>query len=167
MTETRPHRCGQYSSYSYRAHSRSMERFDAYIFFPGLAKFNSTFAQQGTWEYTIPALLSYHKMPDKERWENGDKITYPALQQEQRPTYANSFFVFRPRPVPSKNLIWLYVPANSLKMLGISSLRVYVNGQNVLTWSPKFRPYHLDPENDDSIGYPQTSIFSFGTNIKF
>jgi hypothetical protein len=59
------------------------------------------------------------------------------------------------------------LPKNSLRVLGVSDMRLFVNGQNVFTWSPKFRPYHLDPENDDSIGYPQTTIFSFGTNIKF
>ncbi|MEA4995945.1 MAG: TonB-dependent receptor [Petrimonas sp.] len=163
---------GNIPRYSYGASfSAQWKGFDAYIFFQGLAKFNSTFAQQGTWEYTIRGTyFPYHKTAwTQERWENGDKITYPALHTGATTNHmANSFFVFDRDLFRLKNFeIGYTLPQNTLKVLGISNLRIFLNGQNVLTWSPKFRPYHLDPENDDSIGYPQTSIFSFGTNIKF
>jgi TonB-linked SusC/RagA family outer membrane protein len=163
---------GNIPQYSYGfSLSTQWKGFDAYIFFQGLAKFNSAFAQQGTYEYIIRGTyFPYHKKAwTPERWENGEEITYPALHTGESTNHkANSFFVFDRDLFRLKNFEFGYtLPENSLKMLGISSLRLYVNGQNVLTWSPKFRPGHLDPENDDSIGYPQTSIFSFGTNIKF
>lgn len=163
---------GNIPRYSYGASfSAQWKGFDAYIFFQGLAKFNSTFAQQGIYEYTLRGTyFPYHKKAwTKERWENGEEITYPTLHTQESTNHrANSFFVFDRDLFRLKNFeIGYTLPANSLKMLGISNLRLFVNGQNVFTWSPKFRPGHLDPENDDSIGYPQTSIFSFGTNIKF
>ncbi len=163
---------GNIPRYSYGASiSAQWKGFDAYIFFQGLAKFNSTFPTQGVYETTVRGTyFSYHKKAwTQERWENGEEITYPALTTSQGVSHrANSFFVFDRDFLRLKNLEFGYtLPANTLKFLGISSLRLYVSGQNVFTWSPKFRPTHLDPENDDSIGYPQTSMFSFGTNIKF
>ncbi|MEA4917819.1 TonB-dependent receptor [Proteiniphilum sp.] len=163
---------GNIPRYSYGASfSARWKGFDAYLFFQGLAKFNSTFSQQGVYEYTIRGTyFPYHKKAwTKERWENGEEITYPTLHTQESTNHrSNSFFVFDRDLIRLKNFeIGYTLPANSLKVLGISDLRIFVNGQNVFTWSPKFRPGHLDPENDDSIGYPQTSIFSFGTNIKF
>ena len=163
---------GHIPRYSFGASfSAHWKGFDAYIFFQGLAKFNSTFAHQGTYETVLRGTyFPYHKQSwTKERWEKGEKITYPALHSQTTVNHrTNSFFVFDRDLVRLKNFeIGYTLPKNSLKVLGVSDMRLFFNGQNVLTWSPKFRPYHLDPENDDSIGYPQTTIFSFGTNIKF
>jgi TonB-linked SusC/RagA family outer membrane protein len=163
---------GNIPRYSYGASfSAQWKGFDAYIFFQGLAKFNSSFAPQGTYETTLRGTyFPYHKKAwTKERWENGEEITYPALHSQESTNHrSNSFFVFDRDLFRLKNFeIGYTLPKNSLKVLGISNLRVFVNGQNVFTWSPKFKPSHLDPENDHSLGYPQTSTFSFGTNIKF
>ncbi len=151
--------------------SAEWKGFDAYVFFQGLAKFNSTMASQGTYENTIRGTyFPYHKKAwTEERWQNGEEITYPALHSGNSVNHrANSFFVFDRDLIRLKNFeIGYTLPKNTLKVIGISNMRLFVNGQNVFTWSPKFRPSHLDPENDDSIGYPQTAIFSFGTNIKF
>lgn len=163
---------GNIPRYSYGASfSAQWKGFDAQVFFQGLAKFNSTLATQGTYEYTLRGTyFPYHKNSwTQERWEKGEKITYPTLHTQESTNHrANSFFVFDRDLIRLKNFeIGYTLPANSLRVLGISNLRLFVNGQNVFTWSPKFKPTHLDPENDDSIGYPQTSVFSFGTNIKF
>ncbi|RQP19325.1 MAG: TonB-dependent receptor, partial [Parapedobacter sp.] len=144
---------------------------DAYIFFQGLGKFNSGLASQGTYETTLDGTyFPYHKKAwTEERWKNGEEITYPALHSEEGVNHrANSFFIFDRDLFRLKNFeVGYTLPENSLRLIGVSNMRVFMNGQNVFTWSPKFRPTHLDPENDDSIGYPQTSIFSFGANIKF
>ncbi|WP_188506722.1 SusC/RagA family TonB-linked outer membrane protein [Parapedobacter pyrenivorans] len=163
---------GNIPRYSYGfSFSAEWKAFDAYIFFQGLGKFNSSFASQGTYETTLDGtFFPYHKNAwTEERWKNGEEITYPALHSEEGVNHrANSFFVFDRDLFRLKNFeVGYTLPANSLRVIGISNMRVFMNGQNAFTWSPKFRPTHLDPENDDSIGYPQTAIFSFGTNIKF
>ncbi|MDR0572997.1 MAG: TonB-dependent receptor [Tannerella sp.] len=163
---------GNIPRYSYGfSLSADWKGFDAYIFFQGLAGFNSTFATQGIYETTIRGTyFPYHKNAwTEERWANGEEISYLALHTVQSTNHiANSFFIFDRDLFRLKNFeIGYTLPGNTLSFLGISDMRVFVNGQNVFTWSPKFKPSHLDPENDDSIGYPQTAIFSFGTNIKF
>jgi len=163
---------GHIPRYSYGfSLSAEWKSFDAYIFFQGLGKFNSGLASQGTYETTLDGTyFPYHKKAwTEERWKNGEEITYPALHSEEGVNHrANSFFIFDRDLFRLKNFeVGYTLPENSLRLIGVSNMRVFMNGQNVFTWSPKFRPTHLDPENDDSIGYPQTSIFSFGANIKF
>lgn len=53
-----------------------------------------------------------------------------------------------------------------LKRLGVNSLRVFMNGQNLFTWDKlKF----IDPENvaSGSMNYPQLKVFNFGVNLQF
>jgi TonB-linked SusC/RagA family outer membrane protein len=163
---------GNIPRYSYGlSASAEWKNFDVYIFFQGLSKFNSTFTPQGVYEFTIRGTyFPYHKTAwTEERWRNGEEITYPALSTQQNVNHvANSFFVFDRSFIRLKNFeVGYTLPNNSLKILGVSNMRIFFSGQNVFTWSPKFRLSHLDPECDDPIGYTQTSIFSLGTNIKF
>jgi len=48
----------------------------------------------------------------------------------------------------------------------MSSVRIYVSGNNILTWAKE--PF-LDPDNRDMRGgrMPQTRAFNFGININF
>jgi hypothetical protein len=145
--------------------------FDAYVFFQGLGKYTSTFSSQGTYETTSRGTyFDYHRTAwTEERWRNGEKITYPALSTGTNVNHrANSFFIFDRSFARFKNAeIGYTLPSGTLKVLGISKMRIFLQGQNIFIWSPNFHPTHLDPENDDSIGYPQTKMFSFGTNITF
>ena len=145
--------------------------FDAYVFFQGLSQYYSTFIQHGTYEISFKGIyFPYHRTAwTEERWKNGDKISYPALSTTGNVNHRdNSFFVFNRSFWRFKNAELGYtLPAKLLNVVGVSRMRIYVSGQNIFTWSPKFKLTHLDPENDDSIGYPQTKVFSFGTNIIF
>jgi TonB-linked SusC/RagA family outer membrane protein len=144
---------------------------DAYIFFQGVSKYNSAFRGQGTYE-TIRqgTYFDYHKKAwTEERWRNGEEITYPALATGENVNHRlNSFFIFDRAFVRFRNAEVGYTfPPAALRRVGISRMRIFVQGQNIFIWSPNFRPTHLDPEGDDSIGYPQTRTFSFGTNVTF
>jgi len=144
---------------------------DLYVFFQGLARFYGTYASQGTYETTVRGtFFPYHQTAwTQERWENGETITYPALSTLTNVNHRdNSFFVFDRSFARLRNIeIGYTVPKHLLRSIGVSRLRVYLSGQNLHSWSPNFRPSHLDPENNDSIGYPQTRTYSFGTNITF
>jgi hypothetical protein len=66
-----------------------------------------------------------------------------------------------------KNLEIGYTLPNYLtNVIGMSLLRVYVGGQNLLTWD-NLKMGHLDPENNDSLGYPVTRMMNFGFNATF
>jgi hypothetical protein len=53
-----------------------------------------------------------------------------------------------------------------LRKIGANSMRVFVSGQNLLTWDTlKF----IDPETvaTGSMTYPQLKVFNFGVNLQF
>jgi hypothetical protein len=56
-----------------------------------------------------------------------------------------------------------------LKNIGLSNMRIYVGGYDLLTFSP-VKHYSLDPEQDTKAGradYPVVKIYKIGVNITF
>jgi TonB-linked SusC/RagA family outer membrane protein len=145
--------------------------FDAYVFFQGVNKYNTTQSSYGTYENVVMGTyFDYHRNAwTEERWLNGEEITYPALSTGVSVNHqSNSFFIFDRSYTRLKNVELGYtLPDGALRKLGIGKMRIYLQGQNVFTWSPNYRPTHLDPESNTSYGYPLTKTFGFGTNITF
>ncbi|MDR1454893.1 MAG: TonB-dependent receptor [Tannerella sp.] len=142
--------------------------FDVYVFFQGVAKYSSTVGANGIREGS--RYYDYQKNAwTIERWQNGDEISYPALSTGESTSHQNnSFFIFDRSFTRLRNAeIGYTLPSGTLKVAGISQMRIFIQGQNIFTWSPNFRPTHVDPEVSNSISYPQTKTFSFGTNITF
>lgn len=70
-----------------------------------------------------------------------------------------------------KNLqVGYTLPKNVVNRIGIESLRVFISGQNLLTFNSFYKGW--DPENEIGTGdspsyYPINRIYSFGLNVKF
>ena len=60
------------------------------------------------------------------------------------------------------------LPQSLLKGIGVYGLRIYADGQNLLTFS-KLNKYNIDPEQPGvSNGYyPQQRVFSMGIKLTF
>ncbi|MET6996063.1 SusC/RagA family TonB-linked outer membrane protein [Chitinophaga defluvii] len=144
--------------------------FDLTVFFQGVGKYSSYYANQGVNEYTIlGTYFGYHKTAwTPERYANGEKITYPALSTHSNTNHVpNDFFIMDRSFVRLKNIELAYtLPPKTLDKIGVKSTRVYISGQNMFTWD-KLRMDHLDPENNSSLGYPVTRMMNFGCNVTF
>jgi TonB-linked SusC/RagA family outer membrane protein len=144
--------------------------FDFSIFFQGVGKYSGNYAAQGVYENIIQGTyFDYHKSAwTPERYASGEEITYPALSTRSTTNHtANSFFIMDRSFIRLKNLEIGYTLPNYLtNVIGMSLLRVYVGGQNLLTWD-NLKMGHLDPENNDSLGYPVTRMMNFGFNATF
>lgn len=144
--------------------------FELTTFFQGIGKYSMNYGAQGVYEYIIRGTyFDYHKTAwTPERYAAGDEITYPALSTQSNTNHvANDFFIMDRSFIRLKNVELAYtLPKNALKGLGVKNLRIYVSGQNVFTWD-KLRMGHLDPENNDPIGYPVTKMSNFGLNLTF
>lgn len=144
--------------------------FDFSTFFQGVSKYSSNYSQQGVYEYIIRGTyFGYHKSAwTPERYANGEKITYPALSTRSNTNHvANDFFIMDRSFIRLRNIELAYtLPKEALKVLGVQRLRVYASAQNLFTWD-KLRMNHLDPENNNPIGYPQTRMTNFGASITF
>jgi TonB-linked SusC/RagA family outer membrane protein len=146
------------------------KNFDFSVFFQGVGKYSGNYSQQGVYEYIIQGTyFDYHKQAwTPERYAEGAEITYPALSTHSTTNHvANDFFIMNRSFMRLKNIEIAYtLPSDALSMIGLSSLRIYVGGQNLLTWD-NLEMGHLDPENNDAIGYPVTKMMNFGFNASF
>ncbi|HEY9561283.1 MAG TPA: TonB-dependent receptor [Anseongella sp.] len=144
--------------------------FDFSAFFQGVGRYSSNYGSQGVYEYTIQGTyFDYHKQAwTKERYENGEEITYPALSTHSTTNHtANDFFIMNRSYIRLRNLEVAYTfSGDVLTRFGVRSLRIHAGGQNLFTWD-KLRMGHLDPENNDPIGYPVTKMMTFGINASF
>jgi hypothetical protein len=86
----------------------------------------------------------------------------PTQNNGQASTYA----VFDSRYLRLKSLMISYtIPAGVSKKVGIQSARVYVSGQNLLTFTPLI---NWDPElvgDSWDVDYPQQRVISIGINL--
>lgn len=57
------------------------------------------------------------------------------------------------------------LPVHLLRPIGMDHLRVFVNGVNLVTWSPLLKKYDLDPETMN--GYAAMKSINFGFTVKF
>jgi len=109
-----------------------------------------------------------------ERYESGLPITLPRLSAAPNDAAHNyrtsTFWQLNARYLRLKNMEIGYDLASSveiIKQLGLSSVRLYLNGQNLLTWTPM---RWFDPEiaaNTNGGVYPMTRIISIGLNIQY
>ena len=144
---------------------------DFNILFSGLGRYSHYYAGQGVVEYTkAGTFYDWHRNAwTQERWEKGEKITYPALGTgaSTSTSVANDFFIQNRSFLRLKNVELGYtLPFKALKRAGIQSFRVYVSGQNLFVWDG-LRITHIDPEQNNSYGYPITKNVSLGFNINF
>lgn len=107
----------------------------------------------------------------EERYANGDVITYPALSNSSGNSTSlakNDFYVANRKFLRLKNIELGYtVPQSVLKKIDVSNVRVYVNANNLFTWTNL--PFTtVDPEQTDSRSVlPLTRIINLGLNINF
>ena len=109
-----------------------------------------------------------------ERYVNGETINYPHLSEgdvTNKHNYQNSTFWTRDASyIRLKNLeIGYTFSGRLLKAARISSARIFVNGNNLFTWS-RMLP-GIDPEtgqqSTNQEAYPVTKTYNIGFTIKF
>lgn len=144
--------------------------FDFTIFFQGVSKYSGFFNGQGVNENVLQGtFFQWHKTAwTAERYAAGEKIGYPRLSTGATPSkLANDFFIMDRSFIRLKNIELGYtLPQNALRAIGVKKLRVYVSGQNLVTWD-NLKSRTTDPEQDDKIGYPIVKTVNAGVNITF
>ena len=103
-----------------------------------------------------------------ERYANGEKIEYPALASIANTNHiANDYFIMDRSFLRLKNIELGYtLPKSLLQKVGLSKVRVYINGNNLITWK-KIKTNTIDPEQSWEVNYPLTKMVNFGVNVVF
>jgi hypothetical protein len=105
----------------------------------------------------------------QERWSNGEKIEYPALSPGNiGPSYeSNSFFLLDRSFLRLKTAeVGYTLPKQWVSRAGIESVRVYVNGNNLLTFT-QMKAKYMDPEQEDPTMFPLSKMVNVGVNVVF
>ncbi len=107
--------------------------------------------------------------PNVSESQNLANATYPLLHYGENGNHnqqVNSFFLKNGAFVRLKNIELSYtLPAQWIQKIGMSSCRLYLNANNLITWD------HLDglvdPESNGSNRYPILKTVNFGLNVVF
>jgi TonB-linked SusC/RagA family outer membrane protein len=112
---------------------------------------------------------NYYKLYADNRWtpENPNS-NYPRAwnrDEEYWGSQANTFWLQNMNYLRLKNFeVGYNLPSSIDKKLGIGSLRVYINGQNVFTFSEEKL---IDPEQEQGTDYPLQRVINGGITLTF
>ena len=103
-----------------------------------------------------------------ERWNNGERIDYPALSLGESTNHvANSFFIWDASYFRLKNAELAYtLPANISKKIRAEKIRISLSGQNLLTFD-KMKSKHIDPETGAMNVFQPYRVYNIGLNLTF
>jgi TonB-linked SusC/RagA family outer membrane protein len=138
----------------------------------GVAKTSRIYTGFGVTEFALAGFYTdWHLHAwTQERYANGEKILYPALgikEGSSQPQGNNSFYLFDRSFLRLKNVELGYnLPKKWLMPVSINTVRVYVSGNNLLTW--KKYPFNtVDPETFTTATYSITKLINMGLNVVF
>ncbi|MDR1524439.1 MAG: TonB-dependent receptor [Tannerella sp.] len=148
----------------------SYKGIDFAFLFTGIAKSNIEHLTWGATEYGLTGFFSgYHKQSwTEERYRNGESIRYPALGLSAGTSQkVNDFFLFDKSFLRLKTVELGYsLPEKWIQPLKINRARVYLNGNNLLTF--KKMPLNvIDPEQTSMLVYPIVKMINIGLNVVF
>ncbi|GGE27637.1 SusC/RagA family TonB-linked outer membrane protein [Sphingobacterium cellulitidis] len=141
------------------------KNFDLAILFQG-----ATGAEQRVGTDESGAIGNYLLDFYENRWTvDNPSSEYPRITDRSDQYYSNNntYWMRSTNYIRLKNMELGYnFPTQWIEKAGIGSARVFVSGQNLLTWS-KIKVY--DPESDNALGqyYPQARLINAGVMVSF
>lgn len=154
----------------------SWNGFDFSVLFQGSANVSVMYASKAAYPFTAgwgPAHEWNLERWSAERYENGEKITYPRIQLDPNPNtdhnyQPSSFWVQDGSFLRLKNAeIGYRFSPGFLSKIGVGSMRIYASGNNLFTWTGI--KYQMDPDARELWGrvYPPMRVFNAGVNFQF
>jgi TonB-linked SusC/RagA family outer membrane protein len=156
----------------------SFKGFDLSVLFQGAGNVSKRLNQVGLRPFDN-GLSIYEYTRDyawtKEKYENREEILLPRLTADAQNSYdysSSTFIVRNASYLKLKNLeIGYRFNSKILSALHINSLRVYLNGNNLLQWTgllPGEDPEQMaHGSSGDFAPYPLSRTFNFGANMQF
>ncbi len=148
--------------------------FDFSVLFQGADKVSTYIGEMGAWAFDTDwrnATTRHLERWTPERYEAGLPITYPRVElsptQGKHNYRPSDFWLEDASYLRLKNVEVAYrFQSGFLNKVGASSMRVFVNGNNLLTWS---NMKNYDPEAPAGRGgfYPQMRVYNVGVNVQF
>ncbi|AVR45596.1 hypothetical protein C7S20_10140 [Christiangramia fulva] len=147
--------------------SFSYKNFQLSYLFQGATNVNQYYSAEAYWPFFLGTSPAFRHNLDRWTPTNRDASEPRVLIDANSNQAASSFWLKDASYVRLKNMELAYnIPVDSFQSKFIQGARIYVNGNNIYTWT-KIKGY--DPENGDGRGwtYPQMKIWNVGLNLKF
>ena len=147
--------------------SLKYKNFDLSLLFQGAAKRDFYLSGAGVWPFYSSSSATIGNL---DYWTpTNQNAKNPRITSSPTPnnTVTSSFWVQNGSYLRLKSFqLGFTLPQNISKKFGSSSTKIYIAGQNVLTWS---KIKNFDPEVSDTQGmfYPQQKVISIGLNASF
>lgn len=141
--------------------------FDISMMWQGVANRSYFLAGQRIWETNN--FNEWHKEAwSQERFDAGLPITYPRLDPGSNASKLPSDFWYRDGSyIRLKNAeVGYTLPTGLSKRIGATSIRLYANGLNLLTFD-RYPVKYQDPEQNNELLYPVFKAYNFGLNVSF
>lgn len=141
--------------------------FDLSLMFQGSAVRSYYLSGQGIWE--TANFNEWHKEAwSQERYDKGEKITYPRLDPGSTASKQFSdFWLADGSYIRLKNAeVGFTLPEGISRKIGASKVRVYANGLNLLTFD-NYPVKYYDPELGNNLTYPVFKAYNVGLNVSF
>lgn len=148
--------------------------FDFSMLFQGTQRASFYLSEMAAWPFDTDwgsAQKIHLERWTPERYANGETITFPRVELSPTPgkhNYTQSDFWMKDGGyLRLKNVEMAYrFSGPFFDKMGVRHVRVFANGNNLLTWSSV---RHFDPESPSGRGqfYPQMRVYNFGVNIQF
>ena len=142
--------------------------FDLSIFLQGVGKRDVYLSNNSVWAFYNGGKIQTWQL---DRWtESNPDASYPRLiaASSHNNFQTSDFWMYDASYLRLKNLTLGYtIPKDLLKKVHIENLRVFVTGNNLLTFD--HMPKGIDPESPagDISTYPLTSTYAVGLNLTF
>ncbi len=140
---------------------------DFSVMFQGAA--NRSYYLNGTGIWETSNFNEWHKQAwSQERYDAGEKITYPRLDPGSTASKLPSDFWYANGDyIRLKNAeIGYSLPLKLAEKIGATRVRLYANALNLLTWD-KFPVKYYDPELSSNLTYPIFKAYNVGINVSF
>ncbi|MGA0557702.1 SusC/RagA family TonB-linked outer membrane protein [Larkinella sp. VNQ87] len=141
--------------------------FSLNIVLQGVGKADGLLNEQGIMPFFLGGTVQEQH---KDHWTpENPNATFPRLAFSEANNEKNSSFWMRNAAyLRLKNIQLGYsLPTTLTQRAGISNARVFVNGQNLLTWDKFWDGYDVESPVGTGRSYPQVKMVSFGLDVSF
>lgn len=144
--------------------------FDLSFLFQGIGSYSTIISGIGVWETDFDGVFGelHRNAWTRERFENGEVITSPALSLAQTVNHQASDYISYDRSyIRLKNLELGYMlPSSVSRAIRSENIRFILSGQNLLTWD-KMKSDDFGPEGGGYAGFPVYRVYNLGVSVIF
>lgn len=144
--------------------------FEVSVLLQGAAKVSAMMSGTGIYENALDGVFNdiHEHAWTPERWNNGEKISYPALSLNKTTNHvASDFFCWDASFFRIKNIEVAYtLPTFIARKISAQAIRIAFQGRNLATWD-NMKSKYIDPEVGSLTAFQPFRVYNIGLKLTF